>query len=349
MYPHAIRLRGPWDFSFLDASPAASATTTIPGFWTAAQLAANRGPIELRRHFNWVARIEPTEIVWLSIDRCLGSASVSLNGRDVGAIRYSWGENRFDVTALLRPNNELTIRIEPETPALADEPAVGILEGVQLVVESNQFAVRELSWTTNWLDGLGDLSIHGVFAGDPAGSTYRVALDGAAVSSGVVEINSDGAWSTSLEGLTVDRWDHRAVGKPTLYSLDFSIHSEDEILYEQTSFVGFRHLERLGDQQWRINGSDLVAAAFPLSAATTYLPNFGEDQQTPFADWSLAAHSILALENHVAPTSLCKLCDRAGILILQHWTALAPEHPEDEPASRVLKHRLECHPSVVSG
>lgn len=347
MYPHAIRLRGPWEFSFLDASPAASGTTTIPGFWTAAQLGSHRGPIELRRHFNWVARIEPTEVVWLSIDRCLGSATVSLNGQELGAIGYPWGEHRFDATALLRPNNELKLRIEPGTLGIADEPAVGILEGVQLVVESNQFAVRELSWTTNWTDGLGDLSIQGVFAGEPAGSTYRIALDGAAVSSGVVETMADGAWSISLDGLTVDRWDHRVFGKPTLYALHFSIHADDGVLFQQESFIGFRRLERLNDQRWFINGADLAEPPFPLSAAKSYAPNFGEDPNVPFADWSVAAHPVLAVQGHVAPAALYKLCDRAGILIQQDWKALVAQQTADESRQHSFRRCLECHPSVI--
>src|SRR5262249_18692589 len=86
MYPHRIRLRGPWE-----CEPAA----------------AGRG--RCRRRFGYPGRIDSYERVWLTFTGVKGSAEVWLNGQSLGR-----GENAFafEVTALLQPRNELLLEVE---------------------------------------------------------------------------------------------------------------------------------------------------------------------------------------------------------------------------------------------
>lgn len=93
---HAIRLRSPWE-------PHAA------GF---------------RRHFNRPTGLASGERVWLVIDDA-GATRVALNGAELAAVPLPCPA-RFEITALLRPRNELLIAIAAEPTGVRLELGLGV-------------------------------------------------------------------------------------------------------------------------------------------------------------------------------------------------------------------------------
>jgi hypothetical protein len=86
VYPHRIRLRGPWD-----CEPVAA------------------GRVRCRRRFGYPGRIDPYERVWLTGTGMSGNAEVWLNGKALGSHQRAF---ECEVTALLEPRNELLVEVE---------------------------------------------------------------------------------------------------------------------------------------------------------------------------------------------------------------------------------------------
>jgi hypothetical protein len=85
MYPHRIRLRDPWQHEPRRDAP---------------------GCARSRRRFGYPGRIDPHERVWLVLQGVGGPAEVSLNGVELGRVE---DEAEFEVTAYLRPRNEVVL------------------------------------------------------------------------------------------------------------------------------------------------------------------------------------------------------------------------------------------------
>jgi hypothetical protein len=87
MYPHRIRLRGPWRCE----------PSGVPG------------RVRFHRSFGYPGRIDAYERVWLTFAGTGSTAEVRLNHHLLGPIATA-GE--WEVTPLLRPRNELVVEIE---------------------------------------------------------------------------------------------------------------------------------------------------------------------------------------------------------------------------------------------
>jgi hypothetical protein len=99
MYPHRIRLRGPWDYE--ESGGAGRGKLSLP-----APLADHTGPVRLSRRFGYPGRIDAGERVWLVLEGLAAPVTVVLNGAALGTAS---GDASFDVTALLKPRNELVV------------------------------------------------------------------------------------------------------------------------------------------------------------------------------------------------------------------------------------------------
>ncbi|HTU18204.1 MAG TPA: hypothetical protein VMG10_09075 [Gemmataceae bacterium] len=86
MYPHRIRLRGPWKCE----------PSGLPG------------RLRFRRSFGYPGRIDAYERVWLTFAGINGAAEAHLNKHPLGRLGTAC---EFEVTALLRPRNELVVEI----------------------------------------------------------------------------------------------------------------------------------------------------------------------------------------------------------------------------------------------
>ena len=117
MYPHRIRLRGPWECAPLERHPPSAVPLpppvrlTPPCRWADAGLVGFAGRARLRRRFGYPGRIDDYERVWLTLAGVPDHAAVRLNGAAVG----TWsppGPCEFDVTSQLGSRNELLLDVE---------------------------------------------------------------------------------------------------------------------------------------------------------------------------------------------------------------------------------------------
>src|SRR4051812_28223298 len=115
MYPHPIRLRGPWTCQPMDP-PGPARKLQLPCPWPAAGL-AGVARAEMMRRFGYPGRIDAHERVWLTVAGLAGRVRVTLNGQDLGT--FTGEEAReWEVTALLGPRNLLSLEVaDPAGPA----------------------------------------------------------------------------------------------------------------------------------------------------------------------------------------------------------------------------------------
>lgn len=130
IYPHRIRLRGPWDCEPVARTGGgplpARCRLTIPCRWGPGGLGDFAGSVRFRRRFHWPAAPDPEERIWLTFAGVTGAAEVSLNGTLLG--RHE-GEDPFDfeVTGLVRVHNQLEVLVTAD-------PAGGLWGEVALEV-----------------------------------------------------------------------------------------------------------------------------------------------------------------------------------------------------------------------
>jgi hypothetical protein len=127
MYPHRIRLRGPWECTFTGNE---TRRATVP--WKLADCNLATIPVLLTRKFGYPGRIDPHERVWLTLALVEGSATVTLNGHLVGQAKD--GPFEGDVTAFLRAHNHLEILVQGnQVGEVAMEiRATAFLQGVRI-------------------------------------------------------------------------------------------------------------------------------------------------------------------------------------------------------------------------
>src|SRR6516165_6987722 len=70
------------------------------------------GRVRLRRRFGVPRQIDDYERVWLTFAGFTGVADISLNGQALGRYRDADCPLGLEVTALLRPRNELLVEVE---------------------------------------------------------------------------------------------------------------------------------------------------------------------------------------------------------------------------------------------
>ena len=112
MYPHRIRLRGPWECVPMESS-LVSRWVTMPSGWVAAGLAGFRGAARFTRRFGYPGRIDEGEHVWLLGEVARGCQSVSLNGQllfESPAEAFA-----FDVTPILSQRNLLEVMLQADS------------------------------------------------------------------------------------------------------------------------------------------------------------------------------------------------------------------------------------------
>jgi hypothetical protein len=114
MYPHRIRLLGPWECESLSVEdgvpPSAPRRFTPPGRFAEAELASLHGPLRLTRRFGFPGRIDSYEHVWLVFPPVPDRAELSLNGKPLGSASSAGLE--VEVTGLLAARNRLEVTFD---------------------------------------------------------------------------------------------------------------------------------------------------------------------------------------------------------------------------------------------
>lgn len=94
MYPHRIRLRGPWESEPLTAPDCATPR------------------VRWRRRFGQPTRIDAHERVWLTVAGLSASAAVWLNGRLLRPAASVTDSCEFEITSLLAVRNEVVLELD---------------------------------------------------------------------------------------------------------------------------------------------------------------------------------------------------------------------------------------------
>ena len=108
VYPHRIRLRGPWECAPLEGPPARR--VILPCRWLEAGLADFHGVARFTRAFGYPGNIDDSEHVWLTCDGVTGCTDVHLNGQLLPTQKNS--TFAFDVTKILTPRNRLDVLVD---------------------------------------------------------------------------------------------------------------------------------------------------------------------------------------------------------------------------------------------
>ncbi len=111
MYPHRIRLRGPWECTPISPEAPAARRVNMPGRWADAGLLGFRGMAQFVRKFGYPGKADPDlEHIWLTCDGCTGCRAVRLNEH---LLTQTPGDSfAFDVTRLLSERNQLEVLIQ---------------------------------------------------------------------------------------------------------------------------------------------------------------------------------------------------------------------------------------------
>jgi len=116
MYPHRIRLRGPWEYEPVSGPEPlpAPGRMTMPCRWKDGGLPGFAGTVRFRRHFGYPGRLDAFERVWLTFAGLTGIAHIRLNGQNLGVLTAA-GE--FEITSLLQNRNILEVDVEGQENA----------------------------------------------------------------------------------------------------------------------------------------------------------------------------------------------------------------------------------------
>lgn len=124
--PHVIRLRGPWEYEPLgcvkrdidgslrefDVELPPPGRVQMPSDWSGSLGSEFRGRVGFDRRFGRPTGLTDQSQVMLVIESVRETGHVTLNGSQLGTLRF--GESHFccDVTELLGTRNKLTIEVE---------------------------------------------------------------------------------------------------------------------------------------------------------------------------------------------------------------------------------------------
>src|SRR5262249_45018711 len=154
MYPHRIRLRGPWECEPLARAVAGAdgrirtATEALPPprrmvlpcRWGDGGLPDFAGRVRFCRRFGLPRQLDPHERVWLTFAGVDGVARVSLNGHFLGQPERAAEPFEFEITGLLRERNELLVDVEAPTDK------GGLWGEVALEIRCSAFLCRVHAW-----------------------------------------------------------------------------------------------------------------------------------------------------------------------------------------------------------
>ena len=135
MYPHRMRLHGPWECEPLaarDETPLPPPRRMVPpACLRDAGLAGFAGQVRLRRRFGYPGRIDSYEHVWLTLAAVVGRAEIAVNGQTLGIDQT--GTLEFEITRLLEARNRLEIVLDAE----ADD--AGLIGEIALEIRRDAF------------------------------------------------------------------------------------------------------------------------------------------------------------------------------------------------------------------
>lgn len=328
MYPHPIRLRGPWEFHVPETGQ--SGVTALGGWLENAGDTSRDRAVVLLRRFNWLAPIDEDEVVWLRVERVVGHARVTLNGVSVGDVAFPLGNYRFDVTSLLARGNTLELHFfEPQLSegqpnpygslglarwgddGAARRPLLGVFGGITLSVESRRAQLRFPQWRATSEGKGGRLE----FAAElrtlrkecPSRARLSLELAGVVIADEPIEIGPD--WNgvkfdAPLQEAT--SWQSgnsksdRGVELNRLLPLRINVRDETGVVHDVTREVGF------------VDASDVALMG---NDATPLL--IDQTEALASGDGAPSTSNGFRVAGHVASPAFYERADREGWRVIQ--------------------------------
>lgn len=121
---HRIQLRGPWGFTPISIAGNGDRTTEqrrgdmppagiarLPASWQSV-FGDFRGRVRFERKFHRPSNLEADESVWLVFEAVGGDGQATLNGQRLGTIYAGDEPQRFDITNVLRGDEQLLVELE---------------------------------------------------------------------------------------------------------------------------------------------------------------------------------------------------------------------------------------------
>jgi hypothetical protein len=113
IYPHRIRLRGPWECELASDPVGTRSRVFMPCRWLDAGLADYQGIARFTRNFGYPGNIDESEHVWLTCAGSTGCRDIHINGHRL--VPSAESTFAFDITSILMPRNRLEVMIEGST------------------------------------------------------------------------------------------------------------------------------------------------------------------------------------------------------------------------------------------
>jgi Glycosyl hydrolases family 2, sugar binding domain len=240
VYPHRIRLRGPWECEPLAragrAAPEplpAPCRMALPCRWSTGGLRDFAGRVRFRRRFGYPGRLDATDHVWLTFAGAEGVAEVWLNGQWLGR-HQGEGPFEFEVTPLLQARNELVVEVESATEH------GGIWGEVAMEVRCPAFLRPVRLWAARTGESA-DLHVAGEVVGtcDRALDLY-VLLDGATVLYTTLEpVPAGRPFHVVAEGLPWTLWQPRGEGTAGLHEVRIELVNGATVWYRIEHMFAF--------------------------------------------------------------------------------------------------------------
>jgi hypothetical protein len=106
MYPHRIRLRGPWT---LKTGTGQILSVNI-GETSTAELDPTTGAVQLYRRFSWLQPLQPHERLWFVLERSAVTGA-TLNDRTLELAAVAEGHQECEITLLVKRSNQLSLDV----------------------------------------------------------------------------------------------------------------------------------------------------------------------------------------------------------------------------------------------
>ena len=309
-YPHRIRLRGPWEYSVIQSSALDVAYPTgrvhLPSDWSETLGPGFRGRVAYRRHFNSPTQLDAHERVWLVIEGVDPRGTVTLNGRPLGEVKGYGLFAEFDITAELKPRNDLALEVElsevtpdgiPPLRPGREEMAGGPIGEVYLDIRSSAFLDR-CSLEAQAHGGRPRIVLRGTVVGDPQAGTLELIAHDEGGELLFAEVSAGESIEIAAEAPNLATWQPSGAGRNVLTTIHVRLLSSGARLWETELKTAWREIhwnETCGDltvarqripfpfptndmvhnsatyEQWDASG-ELVVQAMPLDWAGDVCP-----------------------------------------------------------------------------
>lgn len=359
-------------------------TLDVPGHWgQQSDFDAHQGPLLHRRHFTH-RRPEPPERLWLRFDGILSSAEVWMDGSYIGDTTGYFARHQMEITDLARRREDHLLAVEVACPPPGGDTnrisLTGALQSGPLAPPGNPGGIwRPVSVVSTGPVAIRHARLLCLSANERRATILvRLVLDAATGTEVRIDTSVTGPDGSSAGGsverhrlasgenriewtVTIDDpqlWWPAALGSQPLYEVAVAVRTDSDtdrtpggtVSDRRQWLTGLREIE-VDRFIWQVNGERLFVKGIAYGPPHRFLGSvpdhrFGDDVRAAAS----AGLDLLRVSAHIAPESLYREADQAGLLIWQDLPLLGSHSSRIRPAVRALARAavdaLGHHPSI---